>query len=191
MRRFLTSLAGLALIALLGVFPAMAAPQAGTQAWSHGALTLRSGPGLQYDVTGDIAADRAIRVLRCQKLWCVVEGDGGRGWASKDLISFGLTPEKWPFSTSPDYATGGPGRACFYQGANYTGAEFCVPFGRTIDDLALLGLDNGFSSVMIEGTISVAVCRDRNFQSYCERITASQPALDPFLRRALSSIRIH
>lgn len=189
--RFLTSLVTVAMTVLLVQVPAMAASEVGTHAWSSDTLTLRDGPGTQYGVTGEIAADLAIRVLRCQKLWCLVDGEGGRGWASKDFVVFGLTSADWPGGINPDYPTGGPGKVCLYTGTNYAGREFCIPYGRTIRDLALLGLDNSFSSIRIEGSISVAACRDRDFQSYCERIVASQPALDPFLRRALSSVRIH
>lgn len=193
MRRFsrlLTTLASLALTAMLTQAPAMAASDVGTHAWSTDALTLRDGPGIAYDVTGEVVADVAISVLRCQKLWCLVDSGDARGWTNKDFIAFGRTSADWPGGINPNYATGG-GSVCFYTGTNYTGSEFCMPFGRTIRDLALIGLDNSFSSVKIEGSTTVAACRDRDFQSYCERIFASQPALDPYLRRALTSIRIH
>lgn len=179
----------IALVALsLAALPAMAA--SGTHAWSTAALTLRDGPGLAYTVTGDIATEQPVMVLRCQRLWCLVEGDGHRGWTAKQSIAFGRTPTPWPGGVNPDYPGGG-GPVCFYTGTNYSGAEFCVAGGRTINDLALLGLDNAFASVRIEGSASAAVCRDRFFQSYCERIIASQPALNPYLRKGLSSIRVH
>lgn len=38
---------------------------------------------------------------------------------------------------------------------------------------------------------SAAACRDRFFQSYCERIVSSQPVLDQYLVRNLSSIRVY
>ena len=104
------------------------------------------------------------------------------------LIVFGLTSTDWPGGVNPDYPTGGS--VCFYQGTNYTGAELCMSSGRVIHDLALLGIDNGFSSIKVFGA-SAAVCRDRDFQSYCERIISDQPVLDQYLRRALSSIRVY
>lgn len=186
--RFLTALAG---IMLLAMAPAFAASETGTHAWSSNTLILREGPGLAYDVTGEIAADLQIKVLRCQKLWCAVDGPGGRGWTGKQSIVFGLTSADWPGGVNPDYPAGGPGTVCFYQGTNFTGAELCVGSGRVIQDLALLGLDNSFASVRIDGNVSAAACRDRFFQSYCERIIASQPTLAPYLRRALSSIRVY
>jgi uncharacterized protein YraI len=186
--RLLTALAGFMLLAMA---PAFAASETGTHAWSSSTLTLREGPGLAYAVTGEIAADLPIKVLRCETVWCAVDGPGGRGWTGKQSIVFGLTSTDWPGGINPNYPAGGPGSVCFYQGTDYTGAELCVGPGRVIQDLALLGLDNGFASVRVEGNVSAAVCRDRDFQSYCERIIASQPALDPYLRRALSSIRVY
>jgi hypothetical protein len=149
---------------------------------------LRNGPGFAYDVTGQLPTDIAIKVLRCQRLWCVVDAEGARGWTSKDHISFGKTPTDWPGGNNPDYPTGGT--ACFFTGTNYTGTSFCISSGRVIQDLALLNLDNVFSSVQINGG-SVAACRDRFFASYCERIIESQPVLDRYLRRNLTSIRAY
>lgn len=182
--RFLTALAAILVFAAT----AFAATESGTHAWSSDALTLRDGPGLAYDVTGDIAADLPIKVLRCEELWCLVDGDGGRGWTDKQNIVFGVTSADWPGGVNPDYPTGGS--ICFYQGTNFAGSELCLGSGRVIHDLALLGLDNGFSSVKVNGA-SAAACRDRDFQSYCERIIADQPVLDQYLRRALSSIRVY
>ncbi|MGB3338732.1 MAG: SH3 domain-containing protein [Devosia sp.] len=183
--RLLTTLAG---IMLLAMAPAFALSEAGTHAWSTSTLTLRAGPGLAYTVTGEIAADLPIKVLRCEELWCVVDGDGGRGWTSKQSIVFGLTSTDWPGGVNPDYPTGGS--ICFYSGTNFTGSELCLGSGRVIHDLALLGLDNSFNSVRVHGA-SAAACRDRGFQSYCERIIADQPVLDQYLRHALSSIRVY
>ena len=188
MRYFGRLLTTLAAVMLLAMASAYAASEAGTHAWSSDTLTLRNGPGLAYDVTGEIAADLPIRVLRCEELWCNVDGEGGRGWTSKQFIVFGLTSADWPGGINPDYPSGGS--ICFYSGTNFTGAELCMNSGRVIHDLALLGLDNTFSSVKVSGA-SAAACRDRGFQSYCERIIADQPALHPYLRHALSSICVY
>lgn len=191
MRRLGRLITALAAIMLFASVSAFAMSEAGTHAWSSDTLTLRDGPGPSYQVTGEIAADQQIKVLRCQKLWCNVDGPGGRGWTSKQFVVFGLTSTDWPGGINPDYPAGGPGTACFYQGANFTGAALCINSGRVIHDLALVGLDNSFASVRIEGNVSVAACSDRGFQSYCERIIASQPRLNPYLHRALSSLRAY
>ena len=161
--------------------------QSGTHAFSENTLRLHNGPGTGYDLTGEIATHSAIKVLRCQKLWCLVDGDTGRGWTYKRNISFGAIPGDWPNGLAR-YPRGGT--VCFYTGTNYTGSEVCLGTGQVLKDLALSGLDNSFASVRVDGT-SVDVCRDRFFQSYCERIIQSQPVLDQYLRGALSSIRVY
>ncbi len=186
--RRLTALA-FALAAMLTT--AFAATEAGSHGWSTANLILRDGPGTAYAITGEIPAYSAIKILRCQRLWCVVDGPGGRGWTSKDHVSFGRTPTPWPGGINPDYAYGEAGQVCFYTGKNYTGYRFCAVGGEVFPDLALRGLDNVFSSVEIIGRTSVAACRDRFFQSYCERIVVSQPVLDQYLVRNLSSVRVY
>lgn len=186
--RMLAAFTSVLLMLALVQSPAMAATQSGTHAWSTDTLNLRSGPGTNYDLTGEIGAALAIKVLRCQKLWCLVDGATGRGWTDKRNISFGnTTASDWPY-TNPNYPTGGT--ICLYTGTNYSGTEYCLTTGRTIRDLATLDLDNSFASIRIDST-SVDACRDRDFQSYCERIIQSQPVLDQYLRDALSSIKVY
>ena len=181
-----------ALLTLAVTAPAaLAFSETGSHGWSTRALTLRSGPGGAYDITGEIPADVAIKVLRCQRMWCVVDGDGGRGWTSLEFIAFGRTSADWPGGINPNYPEGGPGSVCCYEGTHFTGTSICAGPGRVFADLALLNLDNRFSSVEIIGNVSAAACRDRFFQSYCERIITSQPVLDQYLRRALSSVRVY
>jgi hypothetical protein len=185
--RLLTALTSATLMLALAQAPAMAASQSGTHAFSEDTLRLHNGPGTGYDLTGEIATHSAIKVLRCQKLWCLVDGDAGRGWTYKRNISFGAIPGDWPDGLAR-YPRGGT--VCFYTGTNYTGSQVCLGTGQVLKDLALSGLDNSFASVRVDGT-SVDVCRDRFFQSYCERIIQSQPVLDQYLRGALSSIRVY
>ncbi len=168
-----------------------AASESGSHGWSRTELSLRNGPGAAYDAIGSIPGRVVIRILRCQKLWCLVDGEGARGWTDAYHVDFGQSPD-WPL-TGPElnYAVGGSGTICFYTGTNYTGSSFCARSGQVFNDLALWGMDNAFSSVKVEGSLSAAACRDRKFQSYCERIVGDQPALDPYLRRNLSSIRVY
>ena len=176
----LLAVAGVALSPL----PAMAATESGSHAWSTSTLVLRQGPGTVYHVTGEIAPDLAIKVVRCQQYWCVVDGTGGRGWTRIEHIDFGR---------GPTIKVQKPGQAevCFYEHENYKGAAFCATGSRVVNDLLLLGLDNRFSSVSVSGNVSVAICRDRKFQSYCERVFFSQPVLDQYLNNNVSSFRLH
>ena len=170
---------------------AAAARETGSHGWSLAPLTLVDGPGPAYAPTGTIAAATAIRILRCQRIWCLVDGSGSRGWTHKARIGFGQAPRAPLSGPRLDYPAGGPGSVCFYTGANYTGTALCARSGQVFTDLARYGMDNAFSSVAVEGNVSAAVCRDRQLQSYCLRITQSQPLLDRYLRRNLSSIRVY
>ncbi|MHA6297442.1 peptidase inhibitor family I36 protein [Devosia sp. CAU 1758] len=183
---------GLALaLCLSPATPALSGSEAGSHGWSRETLVLRDGPGEQYAVTGEIPADAAIKILRCQNIWCVVDGPGGRGWTGNGAVDFGKNPH-WPLLDSdnewPDLAGG---QLCFYEGANFTGRSFCAGTGEVFIDLATWGWDNRIASIEVITATSAAICRDRDFQSYCERIASSQPMLDPLLARNLSSIRIY
>lgn len=182
----------LALVACAATAPtALAFSENGSHGWSTGELTLFNGPGPAYEYVGSIQADVAIKVLRCQRLWCLVDEGGNRGWTSKDRIAFGRTSTDWPGGINPDYRSGGPGTVCLFEGTNYTGMSICAGPGRVFSDLALFNLDNNFSSIQITGDVSAALCRDRFFQSYCERVIESQPVLDQYLNNELSSVRVY
>ena len=180
-----------ALVFVLALFPvavpAQAATESGTPAYSTRALELSAGPGVNYATTGAIPAEAIIKVLRCQRLWCLVDGSGARGWTSIHFVDFG----KPPVDLLPNPDRSGRGTVCFYTGANYTGESFCVPSGKTLEDLALLGQDNRFISLQIIGSTKLDACRDRFFQSYCELIEYSQPVMDQYLQRNLSSVKIY
>lgn len=184
------TLAIAAVLTLSALSPAMA-ETTGSHGWSRQELTLRSGPGGAYDVTGTIAEDVAIRIVRCQVNWCVVDGEGQRGWTSRELVSFGMEPDSPLFVIAPDYPDAEPGMVCFYVGTNYSGASLCAEAGQVFTDLALYGYDNSFRSVEVIGSVNAAACRDRSLQSYCQRIIESQPVLDQLLANNLSSFRVY
>lgn len=171
--------------------PVMAASDVGSHGWARVDLTLRAGPGSEHGVAGSIAEDSAVRILRCQINWCLVDGEGARGWTSREALSFGAGPDGPLFVVRPDYPAGGLGTVCFYEGRNYTGTSFCAGSGQVFSDLAAYGWDNRFSSVEVTGGVSAAACRERDFKSYCERIIESQPVLNQYLVRNLSSVRVY
>jgi hypothetical protein len=190
MRRLLAL--GLALaLALLPAMPVLSASEAGSHGWSRERLVLRSGPGGHYDVTGEIAGEVAIKILRCHKIWCNVDGPDGRGWTYIGALDFGKNPH-WPlFDGDNQWLDLEGGAVCFFEGSHFTGRSFCADSGDVFLDLATLGWDNRIGSIEVTVDTSAAVCRDRNLQSYCERIVSSQPVLDPLLVRNLSSIRVY
>ncbi|ODT77801.1 MAG: hypothetical protein ABS76_26230 [Pelagibacterium sp. SCN 64-44] len=183
MRRFLV----LGLCLLLPLFtlaPASALSLSGSHAWSRGELDLRAGPGGQYKSTGAIPAKVAIKVLRCVELWCLVDGPGAQGWAARQKVDFG----RGPGYRHPDL-TGG--QMCFYEGTHYTGRSFCAGTGQVFTDLATWGWDNRIGSIAVKVNTSAAICRERDFRSYCERVHESQPVLSQHLQRQVSSIRLY
>lgn len=178
-----------AILALAAFAAPVAAAETGTPAWLINGATLLEGPGGAYRVTGELPEETRIRVDRCQRLWCSIHAEGQRGWVALSNVSFGQHPRGPLTGPRLDYPSGG-GTVCFYTGENYTGTAYCNGSGFVVPDLLLYGIDNSFSSVSIEGSASVTACRDRDFQSYCERIIESQASLDGFLNNALSSYRI-
>jgi len=191
--------AALLLLAALAAMPAQAESQYGTPAWALRDLVLHQGPGGAYHVVGAIPDSSRITVLRCAPRWCLVTFAGHKqhhkyaatGWTSRDHVGFGQKPLP-PFSGPRlNYGSGGPGRVCFYEGTHFSGPGVCYESGQVIHDLLLYGLDDRYASVSVEGDVSAAVCRDRNFQSYCTRIIKSEPVLNRYLLRNVSSIRVY
>jgi uncharacterized protein YraI len=182
-------LVGLVALLAIALSSAPARAEYGTEAWALTDLTLFQGPGNAYSVTGTITGRTEIQVERCAPRWCLVRQGHTSGWASRDHIGYGQEPN-YPL-TGPrlNYATGGT--VCFYTGTHYSGTEYCFEAGFVARDLLLHGIDNAFASVRIPDRGSASVCRNRDFHSYCERVVASQPVLDQYLMRNVSSIRVH
>lgn len=179
-----------ALVFLILAAGTASAAQVGTPAWSIRPLVLFEGPGTAYDVTGQIDGQHRIYVDRCSKLWCRVHANGQAGWTGLYDIAFGHVA-RGPFYLPPiKYKSGGPGLVCLYEGRNYSGTSICAKSGTVIRDLLLLRVDNRYSSVTIEGDVSVDLCRDRDFHSYCERINSSEN-LHGFLDNNVSSVKVY
>ncbi len=181
----------LAALVLLAFGATTASAQSGSPAWSKKPLILMEGPGHEYEVVGEIDAGARIRVDRCSQAWCRVHKGHEAGWASLYAIDFGDGPDgryKFP-RIGPNW--GGPGVVCLYEGANFTGKSLCAKPGFRSRDLLLLDADNRFSSVSIEGDVSVLLCRDRDFHSYCVHYNDSQPHLHGFLNNGVTSVRVY
>jgi hypothetical protein len=187
MKFVLAVLSALALLAL----GSTAQAQTGTPAWSIRPLILQEGPGTAYDVTGEIAGETRIYVDRCSKAWCRVHKGSAAGWTSLYDISFDHHARGPLTGPRLNYKSGGPGTVCLYEGPNFTGASLCRTSGFVAKDLLLLHLDNRFSSVSVEGDVSVILCRDRELKSYCERINESEAHLHGFLDNNVTSVRIY
>lgn len=184
-RRF----AAIALLALASLAAPALAAETGTPAWLINGTTLLEGPGRAYDAVGELGDETRIRVDRCSVNWCQIHAEGIKGWVSLYNVSFGQEPRGPLTGPRLNYPSGN-GTVCFYTGQNYSGTAVCNKSGFVMPDLLTVDLDNTFSSVSIEGSASVTACRDRKFQSFCERIIESQPVLNGFLDNGLTSYRI-
>ncbi|MBN9309980.1 SH3 domain-containing protein [Devosia sp.] len=176
---------------LLVLPPIGAAAQGGTPAWSLRPLVLMEGPGKAYDVVGRIDAEVRIRVDRCSRDWCRVHRGHAAGWTSLHAITFGVGPHSPYAFPRLGYKWGGPGVVCLYEGPNFTGVSLCGKSGFKARDLLLLDADNRFSSVSIEGNVSVLLCRDRDFHDYCVRLNDSKARLPRLLDNGVSSMRVY
>jgi uncharacterized protein YraI len=182
------------LVLLIAASPAAAVQPTGSAGWTNGGWTnveasLYTGPGTRYEEIGTVGGGLRIRVDRCSGLWCQIHAKNLKGWMELGNISFGQGPHRL-FSDQPRLPVHFGGPVCLYTGHAYSGREVCLPGGRTIKDLALLGLDNSFSSIKV-GTGSVLACRDRNFRSYCLIINKDEPRLDGFLDDGMTSVEVY
>lgn len=176
---------------LLGLAAPAAAVQTGTPAWTLKPLTLMEGPGNAYDVTGEVEAEARVYVDRCSRQWCQIHSGHQQGWVDLYALAFGQEPRPPLSGPRLDLKKGGPGTICLYEGANFTGDSLCAGSGFVVHDLLLTRKDNRYSSVQIEGNVSVLLCRDRNFKSYCVRVNESQARLHGFLDNGVSSLRVY
>ena len=181
----------LSLALLLGLAWPASAVQTGTPAWTLKALTLMEGPGNAYDVTGEVGAEVRVYVNRCSKIWCQIQANGQLGWVDLYALGFGQEPKPPLSGPELNLKKGGPGTVCLYEGRNFTGNALCVGTGFVVHDMLLRREDNRYSSVQIEGNVSVLLCRDRHFKSYCVRVNESQERLHGFLDNAVSSMRVY
>lgn len=184
-----------AILVLISSLPVLAVQPKGSAAWTTDGWTnftgnLYAGPSPVYQIVGDVAAGIRVRVDRCSERWCLIHVGGQRGWLPIENVSFGQHPDGWFYG--PRFPTrSGNGTVCFYTGANYTGEAFCATSGHVYKDLVLIGYDNAFASVKIDGAANALVCRDRNFRSYCKTIDLDTHALEGLLNHAISSIRVY
>lgn len=183
-------LAGISALAFMCAGTGVSTAQSGTPAWSIAPLTLMEGPGNAYDVTGHIDAEVRIHIDRCSKQWCHVHAGGESGWTDLYSIAFGAVARGPLTGPRLEYKSGGPGTVCLYEGRNQTGASFCGGSGFVVRDLLLFDVDNRYSSVSVEGNVSVLLCRDRDFHSYCERVNDSGN-LQGFLDNNVSAMRVY
>ena len=71
---------------------ALAAAPAHAEDHATRATFLRAGPGLDYEVTGEVGHGAPLNVLRCAGEWCEARYEGVVGWVSAGTVAQ-ATPE--------------------------------------------------------------------------------------------------
>lgn len=177
--------------ALLGFALPTLANEVGNSAWVLADTTLKTGPGNQYPETSlTLNQGEAVVIARCSSRWCRIANTVG--WLSIDKLSFGREARTPFFSIKASMGEDDEdGKICLFSGENYTGTAICLPPGSTLRDLALTNFDNTIASVTVQGNVSVNLCRDANFSSYCLRYDQSTPQIDRLLSNAVSSYRVY
>ncbi len=185
---------------------------------ASGNVNVRSGPSTSYAVVDTLRVGEAVEVEGCRSGWCYVTRPGPDGYVSASYLrrssgasmepNFNLSfnfPNGGSFSigsggVSIGIGGGGPGRpippggggmggdVCFYDGANFTGARFCMNRGQMTPNLNRSGWNNRISSIRNPDGLRVTVCDDAGYDD-CRTYSTSARTLGS-LNNAISSIRI-
>lgn len=199
-------LARLAAISVIAFAGFTAAASAAEIAYTKSAANLREGPGTSYDIITTLPKNTELLVEACTATWCaVLTEDDDEGFIAKSLLKSNPSGPDIPFSIQiiigpegpfidfgdifieepdepdPDYP-----EVCFYQQANFKGANFCVEDGDTDNNIPG-SFDNNIESILISGGLGVEVCSGNNHGGECFYYTKSQKSLPSQIRNKISS----
>jgi len=194
--RFITLFAAAGFGIVASTVAALAVP-----AVAKSAVNVRTGPNVSYTKVDTLHKGEAVNVVQCKSGWCYVEhsgpdgwvsgnylaapsGGGGGGGSSKPPVNFGMTfgPGGPTFSFSIGNAPPPPPapvptpKVCFFNGASYTGASFCVTPGNTNNKLVGFWNDR-ISSIKVSPGNSVTVCRNWFYGGFCQSYNTNKPNL--------------
>ena len=202
----LARLAAISVIAFAGL---TAAASAAEIAYTKSAANLREGPGTSYDIITTLPKNTALLVEACTSPWCdVTTDDDDEGFIAKSLLKKNPSGPEIPFSIKIIIGPEGPfidfgdifveepdepdpdfPEVCFYQQANFKGANFCVEDGDSDNDIPG-NFDNNIESILISGGLGVEVCSGVNHGGECFYYTKSQKSLPSQLRNKISSYMV-
>ena len=202
----LARLAAISVIAFAGL---TAAASAAEIAYTKSAANLREGPGTSYDIITTLPKNTALLVEACTSTWCAVTtDDDDEGFIAKSLLKKNPSGPEIPFSIKIIIGPEGPfidfgdifveepdepdpdfPEVCFYQQANFKGANFCVEDGDSDNDIPG-NFDNNTESILISGGLGVEVCSGVNHGGECFYYTKSQKSLPSQLRNKISSYMV-
>ena len=198
----LARLAAISVIAFVGL---TAAASAATVAYTKSAANLRAGPGTSYAVITTMPKNTQFMVEACTATWCAgTSDDGDDGFVAKSLLKKSLSGDT-PFSIKIIIGPEGPflnfgdifvdvpdepdpnfPEVCFYQQANFKGANFCVEEGDEDNDIPG-SFDDNIESILISGGLGVEVCSGVGHGGQCFYYTSSKKSLPSQIRNRISS----
>jgi uncharacterized protein YgiM (DUF1202 family) len=206
-----TSLARLAALSVIAFAGFTATASADEFAYTKSAANLREGPGTSYAIITTLPKNTEVLVEACTATWCAVTTeDDDEGFLAKSLLKSNPSGPDIPFSIQiiigPEgpfidfgniFGPGpGPGpepsddpEVCFYQQANFKGANFCVEDGDSDNDIPG-SFDNNIESILISGGLGVEVCSGTNFGGECFYYTKSQKSLPSSVRNKITSYNV-
>ncbi len=139
-----------------------------------------------------VEEDDEVNVTQCQGTYCFVKIPGTDGWMKSSRLAplddDGDAHPDIPFSFGLTFGPGGPSvsigigdappppppgpapgvpRACFFQHANYGGANFCVAVGDSVSNLTSIGWNDKISSVRFYGGAAAQVCEHIGYGGTC------------------------
>ena len=200
----LARLAAISVIAFAGLTAAAAADEI---AYTKSAANLREGPGTSYDIITTMPKNTEFYVQACTATWCAGESEyGDEGFVARSLLKKNPSGPEIPFSIQIIVGPEGPfvdfgflfeedepdpqyPEVCFYQQANFKGANFCVEDGD--EDNNIPGsFDNNIESILISGGLGVEVCSGTNHGGECFYFTKSQKSLPSQVRNKITSYMV-
>jgi hypothetical protein len=202
----LARLAALSIVAFAGF---TAAASAAELAYTKSPANLREGPGTSYDVITTMPKNTKFYVEACTLNWCAGESeDGDSGFVARSLLKKSISsdipftiniivgPEGpfvdfgFLFEDEPDDPAPSSPEVCFYQQANFKGANFCVEEGDEDNDIPG-SFDNNIESILISGGLGVEVCSSVNYGGECFFYNKSQKNLPSAIRNKISSYAVN
>jgi hypothetical protein len=202
----LARLAAISVIAFAGL---TAAASAAEIAYTKSASNLREGPGTSYDIITTLPKNTELLVEACTATWCaVVTEDDDEGFIAKSLLKANPSGPDIPFTIQIIIGPEGPfidfgdifveepdepdpdfPEVCFYQQANFKGANFCVEDGDADNDIPG-NFDNNIESILVSGGLGVEVCSGVGHGGECFYYTKSQKSLPSQIRNKISSYMV-
>ena len=204
----ITLVIGLVVMAF-SVLPDRAVAQ--QQARALTALNVRSGPGIGFPVVDTLYKGEIVTIDRCRANgWCFIRHKGPNGWVSSKWLGAPATAgnncgfklvvtssgiSKLALVCGPGPQTNtvvikpGKKRACFYKGANYSGASFCQGIGKL--NTLNAAFDDKITSVKVFNGARAKLCRKVNMNGLCVVVTSNTPVLPATINNKASSLRVY